>query len=70
VDVKAAYEQYFHAGVIPLLFGTQVDLIEDKGENHRVVVVWVGGCFGFTRGGFAYGEIQRFIDHAHNREGN
>ena len=67
VDVKAAYEQYFHAGEIPLLFGTQVDLIDEKGESHRVVVAWVGGCFGFTRGGFAYGEIQRFIDHAHNR---
>jgi hypothetical protein len=63
VDRKPAYEQYFHTEDIPLLFGTQVDLEDDEGESHRVVVAWIGGCFGFTRGGFAYGEtkIQQLI---------
>jgi hypothetical protein len=67
VDVKAAYEQYFHSGDIRLLFGTQIDLEDEEGVSHRVVVAWIGGFFDFTRGGFVNGEIQRFIDHAHNR---
>jgi hypothetical protein len=29
----------------------------------------ITGCFGFTRGGYAYGEIQQFIHHRHNIDG-
>ena len=65
-DVRTAFEQYFHRAGIPLLFGTIVDILDDQGIERRVVVAFVGGCFGFTRSGYAYGEIQRFIDYRHN----
>jgi hypothetical protein len=68
VDIRTAYEQYFHSGDVPLLFGTVVE-VECDGVWKKVVVAWVGGCYGFVRGGYAYSEIQQFLDYAHNRDG-
>ena len=67
VDIRTAYEQYFHSGDVPLFFGTVVE-VECGGGWKKVVIAWVGGCYGFVRGGYAYSEIQQFLDYEHNRD--
>ena len=71
VDINSAYEQYFYGGLFPLYFSTvvEVDDLTVKRGFKQIVVAYVGGCFGYTRGGYDYGEYQEFFDWHHNRDG-
>ena len=54
VDINSAYEQYFYGGLFPLYFSTVIevtDLTLKRGFK-QIVVAYVGGCFGYTRGGY------------------
>ena len=72
IDVRAAYTQYTLRALArylkPLWFSTVCEQEDDDGTIIKIVVSYLCGVFGYTRGGMAYCTLQEFFDWYHNHD--